>query len=129
MEVGIKGYAEAVVDATNVASAVGSGLLDVYSTPSMIALIENAAQQSIAPYLEEGQGSVGIRLEVDHLASTPIGRKVWAETELIAVEGRILTFSVAAYSDVEKIGQGIHKRCLIYNDRFLQKTADRYAEK
>lgn len=129
MQVGIKGYAETVVDSSNVASSVGSGLLDVFSTPSMIALIESAAQQSIQPFLEEGQGSVGIRLEVDHLAATPMGQKVWAETELIAVEGRVLTFSVKAFSEVEKIGEGIHKRCLIYNDRFLLKTADRYAEK
>jgi Predicted thioesterase len=92
----------------------------------MIALIEQAAQQSVNPYLEEGQGTVGIRLEVDHLAATPIGVKVWAETELIEIDKRVLTFKVAAYSDVEKIGEGIHKRCIISQDRFLEKMNGKY---
>lgn len=126
MEKGIKGYAETMVDSENVASSVGSGLLDVYSTPSMIALIEKAAQESVSPFLEEGQGTVGIRLEIDHLAATPIGQKVHAETELIEIDGRILTFSVSVWSEIEKIGEGTHKRCIILNDRFLEKTALRY---
>ena len=75
LEVGLKGYAETMVDESNVASSVGSGLLDVFSTPSMIALMEKACKESVAPFLDEGQGTVGIRLEVDHLAATPIGRR------------------------------------------------------
>ena len=126
MEIGIKGYAETTVDRRNVASSVGSGLLEVFSTPSMIALMEKAAKDSIVPYLEEGQGSVGIRLEVDHLAATPIGQKVWAETELTEIDGRVLTFSVDVYSEKEKIGQGIHKRCIITNERFLAKVLAKY---
>ena len=92
MEIGIKGYAETMVDQSNVASSVGSGLLEVFSTPSMIALMEKAAKDSIAPYLEEGQGSVGIRLEVDHLAATPLGQRVWAETELTEIDVLRLLF-------------------------------------
>ena len=126
IETGIKGYAETVVDGGNMASTVGSGLLPVFSTPSMIALIEKAASQSVESFLEDGQGTVGIRLEVDHLAATPEGEKVWAETELISVEGRILTFRVAAFSEKEKIGEGIHKRCVILNNRFMEKTKARY---
>ena len=127
MEIGIKGYSEVMVERSNTAAAVGSGLLEVFSTPSMIALIEKAAQESVNPYLEEGQGTVGIRLEIDHLAPTPIGVKVWAETELIEIEKRILTFKVAAYTDVEKIGEGIHKRCIIGQDRFLEKMNGKYS--
>ena len=126
METGIKGFAETIVDRSNVASSVGSGLLDVFSTPNMIALMEKAAKDSIAPYLEEGQGSVGIRLEVDHLAATPIGQKVWAESELTEINGRVLTFTVDVYSEKEKIGQGIHKRCIITNERFLAKVRTKY---
>ena len=126
MEIGIKGYAETTVDESNVASSVGSGLLDVFSTPSMIALMEKAAKDSVDPYLEEGQGSVGIRLEVDHLAATPLGQKVWAESELIEIDGRVLTFKEIVYSEKEKIGQGIHKRCIISNERFLAKMKARY---
>ena len=127
MEIGIKGYAEEYVNEKNTASAVGSGLLDVYSTPSMIALIENAAQASVNEYLEPGQGTVGIRMEVDHLAATPLGEKVWAKTELIEIAGRVLTFKVEAYSNIEKIGEGIHKRCIIYEERFLSKMNSKYS--
>ena len=126
MEIGIKGYAETMVDKSNVASSVGSGLLDVFSTPCMIALMEKACKESVAPYLEEGQGSVGIRLEVDHLAATPIGQRVWAETELTEIDGRVLTFAVAVYSEKEKIGQGLHRRCIISNERFLAKVRAKY---
>ena len=126
METGIKGYAETIVDQSNVASSAGSGLLDVFSTPHMIALMEKAAQDSIIPYLEEGQGSVGIRLEVDHLAATPIGQKVWAESALTAIDGRVLTFQVNVYSEKEKIGQGLHRRCIITNERFLAKMKAKY---
>ena len=128
LEVGLKGYAEIMVDESNVASSVGSGLLDVFSTPSMIALMEKACKESVAPFLDEGQGTVGIRLEVDHLAATPIGQKVWVDSELIAVDKRILTFAVTAWSEKEKIGEGIHKRCVILNDRFLEKMKARYGE-
>ena len=128
LEVGLKGYAETMVDESNVASSVGSGLLDVFSTPSMIALMEKACKESVAPFLDEGQGTVGIRLEVDHLAATPIGQKVWVDSELIAVDKRILTFAVTARSDKEKIGEWIHKRCVILNDRFLEKMKARYGE-
>lgn len=128
LEVGLKGYAETMVDESNVASSVGSGLLDVFSTPSMIALMEKACKESVAPFLDEGQGTVGIRLEVDHLAATPIGQRVWVDSELIAVDKRILTFAVTAWSEKEKIGEGIHKRCVILNDRFLEKMKARYGE-
>ena len=128
LEVGLKGYAETMVDESNVASSVGSGLLDVFSTPRMIALMEKACKESVAPFLDEGQGTVGIRLEVDHLAATPIGQKVWVDSELIAVDKRILTFAVTAWSEKEKIGEGIHKRCVILNDRFLEKMKARYGE-
>ena len=128
METGIRGYAETVVDQTNIASAVGSGLLDVYSTPSMIALMEKAAADSVSPYLEEGQGTVGMRMEADHLAPTPLGQKVWAETELIEIDRRVLTFQIEVFSEKEKIGSAVHKRCIILNDRFLQKMHAKYGE-
>ena len=128
METGIKGYAETMVEYENTAAKVGSGLLEVFSTPAMIGLMENAAQSSVQPYLEEGQGTVGMRMEVDHLAPTPIGVKVWAETELIEIDRKVLTFRVSAYTDVEKIGEGIHRRCIITTDRFLGKMQSKYVE-
>lgn len=128
MEPGITGRAEETVTFEKTAAAVGSGLLEVYSTPSMIALIESAAHSSVEPFLGEGQGTVGTRLEISHLAPVPVGRKVRAETELTACDGRALTFTVSVYSDVEKIGEGIHKRFIISNDRFLDRMNSKYPE-
>jgi len=126
MKIGAKGSAETLVVFENTAAAVGSGAMEVFSTPSMIALMENAAMNAVKPYLEEGQGSVGIRLEVSHLAATPIGVKVRAEAELVSVEKRKLTFSVKAYAGDELIGEGMHSRAIILNDRFMEKTMAKY---
>ncbi|HJC41124.1 MAG TPA: thioesterase family protein [Candidatus Intestinimonas pullistercoris] len=120
--VGIKGRADTVVTEQNTASAVGSGLVPVFGTPFMIALMENAAVNALEPYVEAGQGSVGTHLDVSHDAATPIGLKVWAEAELTAVEGKALTFSVTAYDEAGPIGKGTHNRFLIDVDRFLAKT-------
>ena len=122
LETGLKGSAEVRVQFLNTAAAVGSGTLEVFATPSMIALMEKAALESVQPQLEEGQGTVGISLNVEHLAATPVGMTVRAESELTAIEGRVLTFQVAAYVGSERIGQGTHKRCIVYNERFMAKA-------
>lgn len=122
IEIGLKGYAETVVVEENTAASVGSGLVPVFATPSMIALMEQAAASSLSPYLNEGQGSVGIHLDVAHESATPIGLKVWAESEVIAVDGKQITFAVSAYDKVGLIGRGTHKRACITIDRFMAKT-------
>lgn len=122
LELGIKGHAEVLCSAENTAAAVGSGALPMFSTPSMIALMEKAALTSIQPFLEEGQGSVGTELNVAHLAATPVGLTVTAESELIAIDRRMLTFSVKAFAGEELIGEGTHKRCIVFNDRFMEKA-------
>ena len=122
IEVGIKGRAETVVVQENTAAAVGSGLVPVFATPYMIALMENAAVNALTPYMEENQGSVGTHLDVSHDAATPIGMKVWAEAEVTAVDGKALTFSVTAYDEAGVIGKGTHNRFVITVDRFLAKA-------
>ena len=122
INVGSKGRAEAVVVEANTAAAVGSGLLPVFATPCMIALMENAAVNAVQSGLEEGQGTVGTHLDVSHDAATPLGMKVWAEAELTAVDGRKLTFTVTAYDEAGPIGKGEHQRFIIQNDRFLAKA-------
>lgn len=118
---GIKGSAETVVVFENTAAAVGSGAMEVFSTPSMIALMEKSALDCVQPYLEPGQGTVGVHLDVSHLAATPLGVTVRAECELISVEKRMLTFSVKAFGGDKLIGEGTHKRCVIINERFMEK--------
>ena len=122
MEIGIKGFAETIVCAGNTAAAVGSGALEVFSTPSMIALMEKAAMDTVSPYLEDGQGTVGIKLDVSHLAASPVGMAVRAEAELIGIEKRTLTFKVSAFAGDELIGEGTHQRAVILNERFMEKT-------
>ena len=122
LKAGMKGSAEVEVTASNTAATVGSGALDVFATPAMIALMEKASLELVGPCLEEGQGTVGIEMNVSHLAPTPIGMTVRAEVELTAVEKRVLTFKVEAYAGGELIGQGVHKRCIILNDRFMEKA-------
>ena len=125
IETGMKGRAEAVVTQENTAQAVGSGLVPVFATPYMIALMENAAVNAVQAQLAPDEGTVGIRLDVTPDAATPIGMKVWAEAEVTAVEGRKLTFDVAAYDEAGRIGGGTHQRFIIQPDKFLAKVQEK----
>ena len=123
IEVGMKGRAEDVVREENTAQAVGSGTLPVFATPAMTALMEKAAWTSLAPYLGEGESTVGTKLEITHDSATPVGMKVWAESEVTEVDGRRIVLKVAAYDERGLIGQGVHERFVIQDARFLAKTA------
>lgn len=122
VEIGLKGRAETVVTERNTASAVGSGLVPVFATPYMIALMENAAVNAIQPFLAADEGSVGTHLDVSHDAATPVGLKVWAEAEVTAVEGKKITFAVSAFDEAGPIGKGVHERFIIKPKRFLAKV-------
>lgn len=123
LTVGIKGHDEVVVDMSNVASAVGSGALDVFSTPSMIACMERAALSSVMPYMDEGFSTVGIGLDVQHLAATPLGETVRTESELIeVVKNRFLTFDIKSYCGDQLVGTCIHKRCVVDIQKFMEKA-------
>ena len=125
--VGLKGRAETVVTDSNTAAAVGSGLVPVFATPFMIAIMENAAVNALLPHLAEDEGSVGTHLNVSHDAATPIGMKVWADAEVIAVDGKKITFSVTAFDEVGPIGKGTHERFIIKPERFMAKTQAKLA--
>ena len=120
---GIQGSCSILADESTSAKTMGSGTLDVFATPAMAALMEKTAWQSIAPYLQAGQGSVGTRLDITHDAATPLGMTVTCKSELIQVDGRRLVFEVTASDDKEIIGRGTHERFIIDNDKFLTKTA------
>lgn len=125
IEVGIQGLAEALVEQADTAKEVGSGDLLVYATPCMVALMEGAAYESIAPYLAEGESSVGTKMDVTHLSATPVGMSVRAESVVTAVEGRKVTFSITAYDEAGEIGKATHERVVIKTERFLEKTYDK----
>ena len=122
LQTGIKGYQEETVVEGKLASNVGSGLVKVYATAMMIALIEKAAVLSVEPYLESGQGTVGTLVNVSHCSATHLGMKVHAETELIEIDRRRLVFKVAAYDECGLIGEGLHERFIIDMKKFQDKT-------
>lgn len=124
---GIKGREETIVSEANSAKTMGSGTLNVFATPAMTALMEETAWKSVAPYLEEGCGTVGTLLNITHDAPTPFGMKVWCESELVEVDGRRLVFQVTAYDEKGKIGGGRHVRFIIQNEKF-QAKADKKAD-
>lgn len=120
--VGMKGISESYVEREDTAAEVGSGSLLVYATPCMVALMEGAACEAIAHALPEGQTTVGIELNIQHLSATPVGMDVRAEAEVTAVEGKIITFTLHAFDESGEIGTGIHKRCIVNSQKFLDKT-------
>lgn len=113
LKIGIVGTQEKVVTEELSARALGSGTLAVFATPAMIALMEETAWKSVQGYLQEGEGSVGISINVRHLAATPLGMRVRCESELTEVDGRRLTFSVKVYDERGLIGEGTHERFVI----------------
>ena len=119
---GRTGSAELVVGVEHSAPSIGSGLVPVLGTPVMINLIEAAALAAVERLLPPGHQSLGIHLDVRHFAATPIGMRVRATAELIAVEGRTLSFRVEARDDVEPIGDGTHQRVIVNVARFDQRV-------
>jgi len=115
---GLVGQAELLVREENTARHLGSGNVAVLATPEMIRLMERAAVAAVDHLLPEGQRTVGVAVDVRHLAATPVGMKVRAQAELVAVDGRKLTFRVEAFDEVEKIGKGEHKRVIVDLERF-----------
>lgn len=122
LETGIKGQQKVEVSDRNSALAMGSGTLKVFATPAMIALMEETAWKSVAPYLEEGSGTVGTALNIQHTAATPLGMTVTCESELVQAEGRKLTFHVVAKDETGIIGEGEHQRFIVENAKFQAKA-------
>ena len=121
--IGTKCRLEQTVTAELTAEAAGSGALPVFGTPFMAAMMENAALTALQPFLEEGQGSVGTRLDISHDAPTPAGMTVTAEAEITAVSenGRMVDFRVSAWDEKGPVGKGTHTRAIIQNEKFLAK--------
>ncbi len=125
IETGLKGRAETIVSPENTAMAMGSGDCPVFATPAMAALMEKAASESVASALNEGETTVGIMLSIRHNAATALGRKVWAESELIEIDGRKLVFRITAFDKTGEIGEGEHVRAIVGREKFLARAAQR----
>ncbi len=120
---GMTAECTAVVTEKNTAAAVGSGSLEVYATPAMAALMEQAAAELVDRALDNEWTSVGTSLQIEHTAPTPLGMQVTARVRLMAVEGRRLSFSVEAFDEQEQIGHGQHQRVIVRRASFMQKAA------
>ena len=121
LQPGIKGHKEQVVTPAMSAARVGSGLVDVFATPMLVALVEQTCYESVLPHLDEGQGTVGTLVNVSHVSATPIGMRVWCDSELVEVDRRRLVFHMQAYDEAGLIGEGTHERFVIDTERFMQK--------
>lgn len=128
MQVGLIGEASTVVSASNIASAYGSGAVEVFATPAMIALMEGAAARSVQPLLPDGSVTVGTRIDVRHLAATPIGVEVRARAELSEIDGRRLVFRVECFDVTEKVGEGTHERMIVDTARLLARAQTKAAQ-
>lgn len=125
LEVGLLGTAQATVAEANTAQALGSGSVPVYATPALVALLEEAAVNAVQPALETSKTSVGTRVDISHLAATPIGMVVRAEARLVVVDGRRLVFDVVAHDPVERIAEGVHERVVVEEGRFLARVKEK----
>ena len=126
IQTGIKGRREETVTPEMSAARVGSGLVDVLATPMMVALIEKTCLESVHPHLEAGQGTVGTLVNVSHVSATPVGKRVWCESELVEVDRRRLVFRVKAYDDCGLIGEGTHERFIIDTAKFMEKINNKH---
>ncbi len=120
--VGMVGEYEAAVTAERTAQHLGSGTAAVFATPELVRLMERAAVRAVDPFLPEGQHTVGIHVDVRHLAATPLGMQVRGRAELVHIDGRRVTFRVEAFDEVEKIGEGTHQRMIIDLKRFEERV-------
>ena len=121
LEIGLKYESVVVVTSANSAKTMGSGDMDVFATPSMVALMENAAMMAVASALPEGSATVGTQINTSHIKASPIGATITASAELTEVEGRKLTFAVKAWDEKGVIGEGVHTRFVVDRERFLSK--------
>ena len=128
LTIGLTGSQTERVTPDRTAASVGSGLLPVYATPAMIALMERTASELVAPFLREGEATVGTSIEVKHLAATPEGMEVRCQCVLTAIDRRRLTFAIEVFDAVGLVGTTTHDRFIVDTARFMAKAASRREE-
>lgn len=122
VEIGTKGSFKTIVDGSNTAKTMGSGSLEVFATPSMVAIMEKASTLALEPFLDDGSTTVGTAMDITHVSATPIGMEVYATAEVVEVNGREIKFYVQAFDECGLIGEGTHKRFIVYAEKFQDKA-------
>ncbi|MDP1717977.1 MAG: thioesterase family protein [Burkholderiales bacterium] len=125
LRTGLKGETEIVVGTRDTAPHVGSGKIKVLATPVMVNMMEEAALNAVEGLLPAGHQTVGIRLDITHVAATPVGMRVKAHAELTKIDGRKLTFRVSAEDEKDLIGEGLHERIIVNVERFDKRTQEK----
>ncbi len=125
---GIKNRIEITVDDSKTAISAGSGTLPVFGTPFVAALMEQTAEESVRPCLDDGQATVGTKLELNHTAATVVGRVCWCESELTLVDRRRLVFNLAVFDDGGQVADCKHERFIIDALKFMDKANKRGAK-
>lgn len=121
LKTGLKNSAEITVTETLSAKSMGSGSLSVLATPALIAGMENICMNCVQPFLEEGYTTVGTKVDVSHIAATPLGDTVTYTCELTEIDRRRLVFTVSAFDSKGKTGEGTHERFIVDAQRFMSK--------
>ncbi len=124
-EVGKTAEITVTVDNTNTAKTMGSGSLEVFATPAMVALMEKSACECVKDMLEEGTTTVGTKICTEHIAATPVNMEVTCKCTLTAAEGRKLLFEIEAFDKVGIIGKASHERFIVQTEKFIKKTYDK----
>lgn len=127
IQVGQSATATVTVTESNIAKTMKSGSLEVFATPAMCALMEEAAQAAVQPELNDDEGTVGISLSISHDAPSPLGSTITATATVTAVEGRKISFAIEASDGIGIIGKGTHERFVINNEKFMTKVGARKA--
>ena len=122
LTLGLKGHQEITVTTEMTAKHVGSGVVNVFATPMMIALMEKTASLSVASELSDDESTVGTNINVSHCAPTPVGMRVTCDTEIVEIDHRRIVFKVAAYDEAGLIGEGTHERFIINVTKFQAKA-------
>jgi len=118
---GLRGEKTILADESVAAEHIGGGARRVFSTPSMVALMERACTELVQPFLPEGDTTAGVIVHLHHLHATPLGLHVTAKVELTAVDGRFHDFAAEIFDERRKVGEGTHRRALIHTARFLER--------
>ncbi|MBR6088999.1 MAG: thioesterase family protein [Anaerolineaceae bacterium] len=129
IETGLKTTDEYIVEPKDTSKTFDSGALDVLATPMLICSAERSCKNLVEPYMDEGLGTVGTLVNIRHLSPTPVGMKYSCECEVTAVEGRMIRFHVLIRDEAGPIGEGIHERVIINNERFMEKTENKLKAK
>lgn len=128
IEAGLEGRADLTVGEQHTAPSIGSGAIHVLGTPVMINLMEAAALNAVEHLLPEGHQSLGIHLDVSHVAATPVGMKVHATAKVTAVDGNRVSFRVEAHDESDLIGEGTHERVVVNVERFDKRVRKKAAK-